>query len=47
MRRISIFLYFWTIGTIALHLGDIFAIVCLLVPFIALYILAEQLDEEA
>lgn len=46
MRKLVIFLYFWIMGTISLHLGDLFAIIMLLAPFIFLYTLAEQLDEE-
>lgn len=46
MRRLTIFLYFWILGTLSLHVGELFAIIFLLTAFMIFYNLAEQLDEE-
>ena len=46
MRRLAIFLYFWILGTLSLHVGEISAIIFLLVAFMIFYNLAEQIDEE-
>ena len=46
MRRTAIFLYFWILGTLSLHIGEVFAIIFLLAAFMFFYNLAEQLDEE-
>lgn len=46
MRKITIFGFFLISMTMALRLGDIFAIIVLSFLFLVFYNLAEQLDEE-
>jgi hypothetical protein len=46
MRRLSIFLYFLAAMTAGLHTAALVALVPLMVTFVFLYNLAEQLDEE-
>jgi|688.fasta_scaffold339311_2 hypothetical protein len=46
MRRISIFLYFLIMMTMALNHGNMIAIVLVGLTFLIFYVYAEELDDE-